>query len=91
MGESPRGFVILLDPAYVYTLIAQTILYAHTRMVIRIYAYSYMYIRIYLYAYTCTSDVSLLFRTKNFLCVSFRGGGGALPYIGYIGMCHCEG
>ena len=19
------------------------------------------------------------------------GGGGALPYIGYIGMCHCEG
>ena len=20
-----------------------------------------------------------------------RGGGGALPYIGYIGMCRCEG
>jgi len=19
------------------------------------------------------------------------GGGGALPYMGYIGMCHCEG
>ena len=19
------------------------------------------------------------------------GGGGVLPYVGYIGMCHCEG
>ena len=22
---------------------------------------------------------------------SARGGGGVLPYMGYIGMCHCEG
>ena len=31
---------------------------------------AYTHIRVYLYAYTCVSDVSLLFRTKTFLCVS---------------------
>ena len=47
-----------------------------TRMFIRtdaygcthIRTYAYMYTRVY--AYTCESDVSLLFRTKTFLCVS---------------------
>jgi len=35
--------------------------------------------------------------TKLFIKISFRpctagpGGGGALPYLGYIGMCCCEG
>ena len=26
-----------------------------------------------------------------YLKVQYPGGGGALPYIGYIGMCRCEG
>ena len=51
--------------AYVYTHI-RVCLYAQTHIVIRTYAYMDMRI----YAYTCESDVSLLFRTKTFLCVS---------------------
>ena len=31
--------------------------------------------------------------TEGLLCYEFGapGGGGILPYMGYIGMCHCEG
>ena len=57
--------MIIRTYAYGYTHI-RVYLYAYTRIVIRTYAYIYTRI----YAYTCASDVSLLFRTKTFLCVS---------------------
>ena len=30
-------------------------------------------------------------RGTNVLNVLFPGGGGVMPYMGYIGMCRCEG
>ena len=29
--------------------------------------------------------------SKCFSLIFTRGGGGVLPYMGYIGMCHCKG
>ena len=57
--------MVIRTYAYGYSHI-RVWLYAYTRIVIRTYAYIYTRI----YAYTCASDVSLLFRTKTFLCVS---------------------
>ena len=56
--------IVIRTYAYVYTHIT-VCLYAHTHIVIC--TYPYMYTRIY--TFTCKSDVSLLFRTKTFLCV----------------------
>ena len=56
--------IVIRTYVYVYTHIS-VCLYAHTHIVIC--TYPYMYTRIY--TFTCKSDVSLLFRTKTFLCV----------------------
>ena len=51
----------------IYTLTVQMRLYAHMRMVICTHVLN---AHKHIYAFTWASDVSLLFRTKSFLCVS---------------------
>ena len=45
---------------------------------------------------TCTCIISMLMMcnisTNKDRCMWLKSwGGGVLPYVGYIGMCHCEG
>ena len=35
--------------------------------------------------------VDKCYLVSDFLFMHLPGGGGVLPYMGYIGMCHCEG
>ena len=37
------------------------------------------------------SEMLILVPTLTFVVETDPGGGGVLPYMGYIGMCRCEG
>ena len=34
---------------------------------------------------------TMIEHTESAFCFRGKGGGGVLPYMGYIGMCRCEG
>jgi len=37
------------------------------------------------------NNLNFVFLGELYLLLCSPGGGGALPYMGYIGMCRCEG
>ena len=39
----------------------------------------------------CLIEQGLYYEGANGVNVTSPGGGGVLPYMGYIGMCRCEG
>ena len=44
------------------------------------------------YVDQCVKQTFVLMKWNlNITVMQFPGGGGALPYMGYIGMCRCEG